>query len=264
MKLSCGEQLLKSVKGIEEKLKMLEECGFEGMEITGSNVRGREDEIKKAVAKSKVRASTICGYDGSLLAAEKGVRDNAVDEIKYLLSFAGEIGAMGVIIVPLFGPPEISNLYPYADAVTLEKRLLVELLKEIGEHARKVKAFVLLEPLNRYETHLINRLEQAVEIVQKVNNPYVKIMADLFHMNIEERDMSRSIQKAGRYIKHVHLADSTRLLPGYGHTDFRPSLRALKKLRFRDYMALECGIPPGSDAKEELKKCVKYLKDCMG
>ena len=89
----------------------------------------------------------------------------------------------------------------------------------------------------------------------------VRIMADFFHMSIEERDIPASIREAGSAIQHVHLADSTRLLPGYGHTDFRSGFSALKEIGFDRYMALECGIP--GKPEEELPKAVTYLRSCM-
>jgi len=250
-------------KNLEEKLNLLERCGFDGIEISGGAIRGREEEIKKALGKSKVKLSTVCGYTGCLLAAERDARVQASEDLKFLLGFAGQTGATGVIMVPLFGPPRIPDLSPYADAVELEKRLFIELLKGIGERAEKAKAVLLIEPLNRYETHLLNRLEQAVEICGKVDNPYVRIMADFFHMSIEEINIPEAIRKAGAHTRHIHLADSTRLLPGYGHTDFKAAFAELKKAGFKDYMALECGIPGGTDPEKELAKCVKYLKGCM-
>jgi sugar phosphate isomerase/epimerase len=86
-------------------------------------------------------------------------------------------------------------------------------------------------------------------------------MADFFHMNIEEADIAKSIEDAGSYIMHVHLADSNRLLPGYGHTDFKSGFNALKKINYRNFMALECRIPGDPDI--ELPKCVKYLKSLI-
>ncbi|MEM2936505.1 MAG: sugar phosphate isomerase/epimerase, partial [Candidatus Bathyarchaeia archaeon] len=94
-----------------------------------------------------------------------------------------------------------------------------------------------------------------------VGREHVKIMADFFHMSIEEADIPASIKKAADYIVHVHLADSNRLLPGHGHTDFKRGFAALKKIGYRNFMALECGIP--GDPEIELPKCVKYLKQLI-
>ncbi|MBS7648555.1 sugar phosphate isomerase/epimerase, partial [Candidatus Bathyarchaeota archaeon] len=67
--------------------------------------------------------------------------------------------------------------------------------------------------------------------------------------------------RAGGYIMHVHLADSNRLLPGYGHTDFKSGFLSLKKIGYKNFMALECGIP--GNPEEELPKCVKYLRSLL-
>jgi sugar phosphate isomerase/epimerase len=120
---------------------------------------------------------------------------------------------------------------------------------------------VLLEPINRYETHFINRLEQAVEICREARREHVKIMADFFHMSIEEPDISSSLEAASKHIAHIHLADSNRLLPGCGHTNFKKPFLILKKAGYRNFMALECGVP--GDPHESLAKSVAYLKNCM-
>ena len=120
---------------------------------------------------------------------------------------------------------------------------------------------ILLEPLNRYEAHLLNRLEQAVEIAKRVNSPSVKIMADFFHMNIEEADIAASIESAGLWTQHVHLADNTRKQPGTGSTDFKSGFAALKKIGYDKYMALECGF--AGDPEKAITESAKYLKACM-
>jgi sugar phosphate isomerase/epimerase len=94
-----------------------------------------------------------------------------------------------------------------------------------------------------------------------VNNPNVQIMADFFHMSIEEANIAESIRAAGSYIKHIHLADSTRLLPGYGHTDFKSGFAALKEIGFENYMALECGVPGPREV--ELPKSANYMKQWL-
>ncbi|HIE28020.1 TPA: sugar phosphate isomerase/epimerase, partial [Candidatus Poribacteria bacterium] len=89
----------------------------------------------------------------------------------------------------------------------------------------------------------------------------IKIMADFFHMNIEEEDIAQSLKQAASYVQHVHLADSTRLLPGYGHTDFKKPFAVLKEIGYDKYMALECSIP--GEPQEELPKCAEYLRQCI-
>lgn len=262
MKLAIQEGLVPG-RDFAEKLANLEKLGFDGVEIGGRELWNREKELTTALASSSVKLSTICaGYRGCVLDPDPAERQLAIDDIRRILDVAGSLGAVGLIFVPIFGPPRIPDLSPYRDPVTLEKELLVRILKRLAPHAKSAGTYILVEPLNRYETHLIRRLEDAVEICQKVNHPSVQIMADFFHMNIEEPVVAESIKKAGRWIKHIHLADSTRSQPGTGHTDFKAGFSALRSVKFNWYMALECAVT-GDDRMKDLRKCVSYLRECM-
>jgi sugar phosphate isomerase/epimerase len=261
MKLAVQEGMLPG-KTLVEKMNNCKKFGYEGVEFWGSGLAARVDEIKAACAKTGVAASTICaGYPGCPLDASKEERDRAFNGCLELLEVAGEIGAVGLIFVPIFGGPRVPDLSPFKTAVETETEILVRLCKQLAKKAEKCKTLLLLEPLNRYETHLLCRLEQGVEICERVNAPGIAIMADFFHMAIEEQRIDKSIEKAAKWIAHFHLADSIRWLPGYGHTDFKSGFAAVKKIKFRNYMALECHIP--GDPLVELPKCAKYLKGCM-
>ena len=262
MKLACQEGLVPG-DSLAEKLASLETWGYEGIEFWGTEIWERVDEINEACANSSVKPSTICaGYGGCFLDPDPEQRQIALDDSKKILAAAGQMGAVGLVFVPIFGPPRLPDVSPYADEIELEKRLLVEIVKVLADIAAANNTLALLEPLNRYETHLINRLEQAVEIVQAAGDPPgLKIMADFFHMNIEEPHMAESLRAAGDYVAHIHLADSIRWLPGYGHTDFRPGFQALAEMGFDGYMALECSVP--GDPYVDLPKTVEYLQAQM-
>jgi sugar phosphate isomerase/epimerase len=160
------------------------------------------------------------------------------------LDFASQFEVKQVISVPVRGP--IDN------GVTHQAEIdqYVEALAIVGPHAESLGMSVVIEPLVRYETHLINRLEQAVEIAKSVGSPGVGVMADFFHMNVEEADVAASITVAGRWIQHVHLADSNRLNPGRGHTDFKPAMQALRSIGYEGTMALECKLADGPPLTE--------------
>lgn len=259
MKFACQEGMAVGAT-LEEKLDNLAAAGYEGIEFWGAGLWDRVDEIKKATANHSVKPSTICaGFRGCPLDADKKERDTASADMHRLLEVAGELGMVGLIMVPIFGSPRIPDLSPLATAVQLEKDLLYKLMDDWGKTAEKAGTYVLLEPLNRYETHLIRTLADGVDVCEKVGNPNVKIMADFFHMSIEEINTADSIRKAGSHIAHVHLADSTRQLPGYGHTDFKAGFAALKEIGFTQYMALECGNPD-ADKQAGLKKSADYMK----
>jgi sugar phosphate isomerase/epimerase len=186
----------------------------------------------------------------------------AVEHIKHLLSGIAELGGTGAVTPAAFGLAS-KRLPPFDVPRTEEdRRVLLDALEDLGEHADEEGTFVLLEPLNRYEDHMLNRVEQAVELCQAVGRPSIKVMGDLFHMNIEEDDLGETIRGAEGYLAHVHLADSNRLQPGAGHTDFAGAFGALRDTGFDGYMAMECGIR--GDAEQVLPEVVGRLRSWMG
>lgn len=267
MKLAIQEDMLPG-KGLAEQFKNAQRLGFAGIEFWSFGLEDRVEEIKQTAAESPVQPSTVCyGRRRCLLHPKRARRERALAEVKEYLSLTAEIGAVGLVVVPIFGPPLMPDLSPLATPIELEKQLLIEVAGELGQHAAEVGTLLLLEPLNRYETHLLRRLQDAVEICQAVDNSAVRIMADLFHMSIEEADIPASLEAAGPYIAHVHLADSNRELPGRGHTDFAAALAALKQIGYQGYMTLECGEPSqNAPLKEfyarELPRSLEYLRAC--
>ena len=264
MKLACQEGLVPG-SSLREKCEHLAAWGYEGVEFGGGGLAGRVDEVNAACAAAGIRASSICsGYPGVLLSDRAEERRQAVEGIKELFKVAADIGAVGVIAVPLFGGPKLPDLSPLMGVLEAEQQLLIKLCEQLAPAAEDAGVCLLLEPLNRYETHMINRLEQAAAICEAVPSPGIRLMADFFHMSIEEQNIPAAIRSAGAFLRHVHLAESTRLFPNpqYGHTDFRAGFAALREVGFGGYMAIEC-IPTGKDRETELKATAAYLKSCM-
>jgi len=261
MKLSAQGRKIPG-ETLKERLINLKSYGFEGVELWGNEVMDNEEQVKAAIEEAGLPVSTICsGVRGCLLHTDKKERDLAVSDIKRLVKIAGNLGAVGLITVPIFRRPFLPDLTPLYDTAALEKELLVVQLKELAPLAEEAGSIILVEPINRYETHLLRTLADAVEIARRVDHPSVQIMADFFHMNIEETDPAEAIRQAGNYIRHVHLADSTRLQPGTGTIDFKPGFAALKEIGYENYMALECGIK--GDPAVALPKTVEYLRQCI-
>lgn len=259
MKLSVQENLVPGVN-LEEKLRKLENYGYDGIELWGrQELGGTLRDILDVLSTTRVKVSTICsGYSGGLLSPKKEDREEALKGIKERLEWANRLEAVGVITVPVFGEPMVPDLSPlFKDKFELEWRLAVEEYRILGRYARDAGSMVIVEPLNRYETHFLRTLSQAASLCEEVGLDEVRIMADYFHMNIEEADIGSSLKEHLDKIVHVHLADSNRLTPGRGHTDFN-SLRVLKDRGYKYYLALECGIP--GDPEDELRRALSFLK----
>ncbi|MDF2963505.1 MAG: sugar phosphate isomerase/epimerase, partial [Paenibacillus sp.] len=154
--------------------------------------------------------------------------------------------------LPPFQPPR-------SDAE--DREALTDSLKRIAEFAEKYQVKLYLEPLNRYENHMIHTVEQAASILQEVGSDQLQILGDFFHMNIEEADISNTIAVYSEQLGYYHLADSNRQLPGKGHTDFAPAFKQLQQLNYSGYLSLECRIQ--GDRLEELRNTVSFLRNQM-
>lgn len=164
---------------------------------------------------------------------------------------------MGSICVPVRRPRAFPDLSPALSSREQIAKLASEMLARAIERTAGLKALILLEPLNRYEAHYLRSLADGIELAQAVDHPRVKIMADFFHMAIEEADIAASIRGAGAWIHHVHRGDSNRMLPGQGHTDFRAGFDAVEHTGFQGFMALECGVL--GDPEIELPRSVEFM-----
>ena len=259
MRLSCQEQLIPG-DNIFEKWEFANSAGFDGIELQGrSDWRERLDDLKAAQERGVVFSSICMIYERFVGDFEAGRRRDAIEHMKSLLSGIAELGGTGAITPAAYALAS-KRLPPFEvpRSEDEDRRVLLDALSELGEHAEREGALVLLELLNRYEDHMLNRLGQALELCKTVDQDSVKVMGDLFHMNIEEDSLADSIRRTDGYLAHLHLADSNRLQPGAGHTDFAPAFEALREIGFDGYVAMECGIT--RDARTVLPQVIQYLR----
>lgn len=158
---------------------------------------------------------------------------------------------------PLGAPAIIGSMQGrWGDGVEREQAIawLAEGLSELSLHARSRGVKLIYEPLNRYETNLVNDVAGGVKFIHHVASisseaaSNLTLLADLFHMNIEEADIARAIRAGGHHIGHVHLADSNRRPAGLGHTNFAPIAEALRQIGYDGYVSAEAFSYPDADA----------------
>lgn len=140
--------------------------------------------------------------------------------------------------------------------------MLLAGLTELGEHARAEGVSLFLEPLNRYEDHMVNRLEQAVDLIRTVGLDSVRIGIDSYHMNIEEADPPAAILAAAPYIGHAQVSDSNRFQPGAGHLDWPAWLGALESIGYDGYLAAECRLT--GDPLQAVRSVPAFLRRAAG
>jgi len=125
---------------------------------------------------------------------------------------------------------------------------LREALDELGEYAKQYNVPLIYEPLNRYETNLANTVAAGVALCESLATDNVKLLPDLFHMNIEESDLAAALAGGGRHIGHVHFVDSNRRAAGFGHLAYEPIIAALRQIGYDGYLCAEALPLPDSDA----------------
>lgn len=264
MKLTCQEGLIHG-DTLVEKWATVQALGFDGIELQGRGdfaLQKRLPELRAAREAGAVMPSVCVNMPHFIGDFDADKRRDAIENMKSLLSVIAEVGGYGAVTPASYGmfstrlPPFTPPRSPEDD-----RAVLLEGLHELGEHAAREGVLVLLEPLNRYEDHMLNTVVQAAELCQTVGLPSVRVMGDLFHMNIEEDDLAASIRANADYLAHIHLADSNRLQPGTGHTDFRSALAALREISFHGSMALECRLR--GEPREALAATARYLRELM-
>jgi sugar phosphate isomerase/epimerase len=230
---------------LEAQWEVIAAAGMDGIELHGRDAEfpARLPELRAARA-AGVPMPSVCLISETFIGDfDAATRRRAIDNMKGLLSTMAAIGGTGAVTPAAFGLAS-KALPPFTTPRTAEedREVLLEGLGELAEHAGAEGVLVYLEPLNRYEDHMLHRLDEAVALIEALGSPHVKVMADLFHMSIEEDDMAAALRACGAHLGHVHLADSQRAHPGTGHTDFGPIIAALRDMGFSGHLAMECGL----------------------
>ncbi|RIW17412.1 sugar phosphate isomerase/epimerase [Algoriphagus lacus] len=234
-------------KGME-KAAALE---FDGVELfTPSSDALEPDRLRRLLEKHQLQLAAVGTGAGKVLHGmtltdpDPEIRKKAISFISDMISFGAQFGAPAII-----GSMQGNVLASGNREETLD--CLAQGLEMLGKKAESEGVFLIYEPLNRYETNLLNTLESGSAFLEKNRLGNVKLLADLFHMNIEEDNLAQSIREFGTYIGHVHFADSNRKPMGFGHTDMAPIAKALKEIDYSGYVSAEAFPFPNPDAAAE-------------
>lgn len=178
------------------------------------------------------------------------IREKALHFVLSMIDFGAHFKAptiLGSMQGNNVGPESISHL--------------VDSLHRCDKAATVHKVPFLYEPLNRYETNLFNRLADAAAFIESNNFDSVALLADLFHMNIEESSLAAAIHEAGPHIGHVHYADSNRQAMGFGHTDTTQVITALQEINYSGYLSAE--IFPLPDPETAARQTISSIKSIL-
>ena len=222
-------------------------AGFDGVELFTESADALDPDVLLELLDSlELKISAVGTGAGKVLhqlyltSPDKEVRLRAREFIHAMIDFAGPLQAP-VIIGSMQG--QVVEGIEHQQALAW----LAEGLRDLSLHAAEKGIRVLLEPLNRYETNLINRLEDGADIVRSLDCENVFLLADLFHMNIEEESIAQAIRASSEYIGLVHFADSNRRPAGLGHIDMAAVAEALEEIGYNGYVSAEALCYPSPD-----------------
>ncbi|MDN7242183.1 sugar phosphate isomerase/epimerase [Planococcus sp. N028] len=249
---------------IGEKFRFIKEIGFDGFEIDGKLLVDNLKEVKKAIEETGLPVSAACGgYDGWIGDFSEEKRLNGLQEIKEILEALQQVGGKGIVVPAAWGqfsyrlPPMESPRSQEEDRKAVTKSLIF-----LEQAAKETDTIIYLEPLNRYEDHIINTVADARRYIEDNGFERVQVIADFYHMNIEEDNLAETLHTNRDVIGHIHLADNHRFQPGSGSLDFKRLFDGLKKDGYAGYLTLECRVR-GDNPEQQYRDSADYLKKAL-
>ena len=233
--------------GLEDGCRRAHELGFDAVEVfpPGPDAVDRE-QLRSLLDEYQLKLAAV-GTGGGwvrqrlvLTAADAQQRQQAVDYVRSIIDLAGPFGASAII-----GSMQ-GNANEQTDRETA-LGYLADAMRELGEYASQYQTPLIYEPLNRYETNLCCTIEQGVALLARLGNDHNGVLlADLFHMHIEETNVADAIRTGGSLIGHVHFVDSNRRPATMGHMQYEPIAAAIQEIGYQGYISAEAFAYPDS------------------
>ena len=248
---------------LEASMDRAAAIGFDGIELFTPDADAVDpDRLSSLLDKHRLVLAAVGTGAGKVLHGltltdpDAGVRGKAISFINDMIDFGARFKAPAII-----GSMQ-GNI---AAGVERPQSLswLSEGLNVLGKRAGSLGVPLIYEPLNRYESNLINTLGSAAAFLDTLETENVKLLADLFHMNIEEQNLPEAIRESGRYVGHVHFADSNRKPMGGGHTSMPPIVNALNDISYTGFVSAEAFPWPTPDeaASRTIQSFRKYFNE---
>ena len=225
---------------LEVTLKRIKRLGFESIEISGEPKQYPPKDCRPLLKQHGIRcwgAVTLTLGERNLAAKDPKQRAATVEYMKSVVNMVKELEGQEITIVPA----TVGKVVP--DGTPEEEwAWVVAGLQEVYALTEKSGVRIALEPLNRFETYFLNRADQAMALAKAVG-PNCGVCLDVFHMNIEEKDMHAAIRTAASRLTDVHVAENNRLAPGMGAIDWKKLVTTLKDCGYKGALTMEAVAP---------------------
>lgn len=247
-------------KAVDENLKTIKDLGYQGVDLFVHQMSDAElDDLDALLQKHGLEATMMA----AIWFAETGLSLSEPDpqtRKQYVELFESQIDRAARLHTDMPVGFIRGKRLPDEELSAYHERL-AESLKKLTEYATPKSVTLLLEPINRYEINTFHRIGESVEFIEKHRLRGMKLLIDLFHMNIEESSLEGAIESARGYIGHVHITDTNRLAPGQGHLDYETIIAALKRVGYEGYLTIEAFPEP--NPYDCAKSGIEYLRQYL-
>ena len=194
-----------------------------------------------------------------LAATDESERRHGVDYAKKSVDLAATFEDPPVF--EIVASPAQSEYPVTKTPLDLLRANFIKSTREITEYAAERNVEIAIEPINRFEGYagFLNSLVEAKDIVDEIGAPNLGVLADFFHVNMEDGPLNDALRAAGDRLMHIHLADNNRQAPGTGHIDFLQVVRTLNAMNFSGYISLD-SVPAKPDWRTILTRTIDFMK----
>lgn len=218
--------------------------GFDLIEVALDDAATIDADLLRKSAADNGLSISICGAFGpnrDISSDDPGVRQLGYDYIAGSIRFAEKVGST-LFSGPIYSAVGKTRLVR-PEQKARERAWCVENMRALGKVASDAGVTVGVEPLNRFETNMINLAEQAIALIEEVDHPAYKVHIDTFHGNIEEKSIPDAIRRAGSLLGHFHACENDRGTPGTGHQDWIGIRDALHDIAYQGAVVIESFTP---------------------
>lgn len=225
-------------------LPRIKSMGFDLVEVAVEDISIIDVRFLREALEENGLAVAICGAFGptrDISSHDPDIRDNGKAYIIDCIRLAEAVQST-LVSGPLYSAVGKTRLVS-ADQKSRERAWCVDNLREVSRVAADAGVTLGIEPLNRFETDMINLVEQALALIEEVDHHVLKVHIDTFHANIEEKSIPDAIRMAGSRLGHFHACENDRGTPGTGHIDWIGVRDALRDILYDGPVVIESFTP---------------------
>jgi D-psicose/D-tagatose/L-ribulose 3-epimerase len=227
--------------GLMPKIRSM---GFDIIEVAVEDASLIDVPLMRKMAADEGLTITICGAFGTtrdVSSDDPDIRRNGAAYIAECIRLTEAVGS-SLFAGPVYSAVGKTRMVS-PDQKARERAWCVENLRELGKIASDCGVTVAIEPLNRFETDMINLVEQAIALIHEIDQSAYKVHIDTFHANIEEKSIPDAIRRAGGLLGHFHACENDRGTPGTGHIDWIGVRDALREIDYAGSVVIESFTP---------------------